>query len=939
MLALPLDAASRRVTVLVSTLLVSSSLVAPLATAQSDGWKLGFDPLTPPAYVQRVLTSLPPQPDFGLGPRWPGPQGSPRVVTWSLCADGVSIPSLLGENAGPSSLFTRLDNLFSSQGGRAAWIARVQQSFDRWEELSGIDFQRVQAPGQDWDDGASWGSPASATRGDVRVAMKRIDSPGGVSAIAAFPGNGDIVLDRFENWADPIDLHRYLRNHLGWALGIANGLDLSCPTDGTKLMEAVIPMSFDGPRQDDVRGMQRHYGDPFESDDDVASATALGVLAVGTPVALGAPPAPQSGANDPALALLSLDADGESDVYSFQITGPAVGNATLAPVGSTYDLGPNGGGVCGSTAPFDALGVADLAIDLIDVNGSTVLATASANGPGLSEALSVVPLNAAGTYYLRVRETGAMASVQSYSLSVWITACTVDSDGDGTADCLDGCPLDPLKLAPGVCGCGVPDVDSDGDGTADCHDECPIDPVKTAPGQCGCGVPETDSDGDGTADCLDGCPLDPLKIASGQCGCGVPDVDSDGDGTADCNDGCPLDPLKLAPGTCGCGVPDTDSDGDGVPDCNDGCPNDPFKVDPGVCGCGVSDLDSDGDGVPNCNDGCPNDPAKTAPGACGCGTSDVDSDGDGVLDCFDGCPNDPAKVAPGICGCGVPDVDSDGDGVLDCLDGCPNDPHKSDPGICGCGVADVDGDGDGFADCVDTCPAVPDPLQIDSDGDGVGDACDNCVDHPNPAQADCDGDGQGDVCAIALGVEDDCDLDGLPDSCEPDCNSNGVNDECDILFGTSLDLDQNGVPDECGQPCPVIQRYCTAKTNSLGCAPAMGWSGVPSVSASSGFLITCSDVIPDRTGQLFYGYAASQAPFQGGYLCVKPPYRRTFVQLSIGSMPCAAGYTFDFNAWMASGSDPLLAPGVNVFARWWMRDPQASFTTGFSDALTFTVCP
>jgi hypothetical protein len=37
----------------------------------------------------------------------------------------------------------------------------------------------------------------------------------------------------------------------------------------------------------------------------------------------------------------------------------------------------------------------------------------------------------------------------------------------------DQCPNDPNKVAPGVCGCGVPDVDSDNDETLDCNDACP----------------------------------------------------------------------------------------------------------------------------------------------------------------------------------------------------------------------------------------------------------------------------------------------------------------------------------------------------------------------------------------------------------------------------------------------------------------------------------
>jgi hypothetical protein len=48
-------------------------------------------------------------------------------------------------------------------------------------------------------------------------------------------------------------------------------------------------------------------------------------------------------------------------------------------------------------------------------------------------------------------------------------------------------------VAPGLCGCLVPDDDSDGDGVLDCDDVCP-------------GVPDIDSDGDAMVDCVDPCP-------------------------------------------------------------------------------------------------------------------------------------------------------------------------------------------------------------------------------------------------------------------------------------------------------------------------------------------------------------------------------------------------------------------------------------------------
>ena len=426
----------------------------------------------------------------------------------------------------------------------------------------------------------------------------------------------------------------------------------------------------------------------------------------------------------------------------------------------------------------------------------------------------------------------------------------VDSDGDGTPNCVDGCPNDPLKIAPGQCGCGLIDVDSDGDGTANCIDGCPNDPNKIAPGQCGCGVADTDSDGDGTANCHDQCPNDPLKIVPGVCGCGVADSDSDGDGTPNCNDLCPNDPAKIVPGQCGCGVPDTDTDGDGVANCHDGCPNDPNKTAPGICGCGVADTDSDGDGTPNCNDQCPNDPAKIVPGQCGCGTPDTDTDGDGVANCHDGCPNDPLKTAPGLCGCGVADTDTDGDGTPNCIDGCPGDPNKIAPGACGCGVADTDSDGDGTPNCNDLCPN--DPLKVlpgacgcgvadtDTDGDGTPNCNDQCPNDPLkvvPGQCGCgavDTDTDGDGTA---NCNDGCPNDPLKVAAgqcgcgvaDTDSDGDGVAnciDNCPSLANASqADADGDHVGDACDN-CPAIanplQQDCNGDQVGDACEIAAG---------------------------------------------------------------------------------------------------------------------
>lgn len=46
-----------------------------------------------------------------------------------------------------------------------------------------------------------------------------------------------------------------------------------------------------------------------------------------------------------------------------------------------------------------------------------------------------------------------------------------DGNGDGVVDCNDGCPADPLKTAPGLCGCGIVG-DADADGVAGCGGDC-----------------------------------------------------------------------------------------------------------------------------------------------------------------------------------------------------------------------------------------------------------------------------------------------------------------------------------------------------------------------------------------------------------------------------------------------------------------------------------
>jgi hypothetical protein len=134
--------------------------------------------------------------------------------------------------------------------------------------------------------------------------------------------------------------------------------------------------------------------------------------------------------------------------------------------------------------------------------------------------------------------------------------------------------------------------------------------------------------------------------------------------------------------------------------------------------------------------------------------------------------------------------------------------------------------------------------------------------------------------------------------------------------------------------------YCTSKVNSLGCLPRMLFSGVPSVSSSTPFTIFASSVLNQRNGVFFYGLSGpAAAPFQGGLKCVSSPTRRTGTLNSGGTPPiandCSGVYGFDFQAWIGSGADPSLVPGVSVRGQFWSRDPAASFGVGLSEAIEF----
>ena len=143
--------------------------------------------------------------------------------------------------------------------------------------------------------------------------------------------------------------------------------------------------------------------------------------------------------------------------------------------------------------------------------------------------------------------------------------------------------------------------------------------------------------------------------------------------------------------------------------------------------------------------------------------------------------------------------------------------------------------------------------------------------------------------------------------------------------------------------------YCTAKTNSLGCVPAIGSIGTPSATAGSGFTVRGTNVRNNKNGLLFYGISGRAAtPFQGGTLCVKSQVKRT-PSTNSGGTPapgsdCSGVYSLDMNLYAVGGlgGTPLPAltvSGTVVDCQWRGRDPgfAAPNNTTLSNGLEYTI--
>lgn len=918
-------------TVVGALALGSAGAASAQGEAPSGSPAVCFAPGTAPGYVQQVMQQLPPAPEAYWTNSWHGQSGiaTPRTVYWSLAPDGTLIPDQFsnGWTAAPSNFVQTMSFAFLFQGGATTALARIQSCFDRWEQISGIDFVFVSVNGFT-DDGAQWGAAGDGvSRGDIRIGMKALDGGSGVLGYNRFPDDGgNMVLDSAEGWGQQANFNLFLRQTVTHEIGHGIGIKHSCD-HGTAdfLMEPLLDLSFDGPRADDVLAVHSQYGDVLEPNETPATASLTVGLSSNNNLTLGVIPAPLAGTSPSDARLYSISKPSDVDCIRLNLVAPARVRIDVSPIGSAYQLSPQASdGTCAAPQEtFDLRRAADLRMELLAADGATVLQLANLRPVGDPEHLDLELPPA--IYYLRVSaEAVGFVRGQFYELKITTTNCS-DSDGDGVTNCVDNCPTvananqanadgdtfgDACDNCPSASNSSQADGDGDGDG--DACDNCPTVSNST----------QTNSDGDTLGDACDNCPTTTNQNQA----------NSDGDSRGDACDNCPTVTNQNQSNFDGDQFGDlcdncqsisnnsqSNSDGDSLGDACDNCPtvtnqnqqDSDGDGDGNVCdNCPLlansSQANSDGDGL---GDACDNCPAVTNPSQ-----SDGDSDLAG-----DACDNCPTSFNPN-------QANADGDARGDACDNCVNTPNN----------AQTNSDSDPFGDACDNCPLITNTMQDDSDSDGLGNSCDNCPFVANLGQVDTDSDGIGDDC-------DNCPQ--ISNNAQHDCNQNGVGDVCDIAGGTSSDTDGNGIPDECQMGSTWV--YCTAGTSSSGCAPTIRTNGIPSASMSSGYVISASNIEGQKSGLLFYSVSGSTAlPWALGsssFLCVKAPTQRTHPQNSGGNAgACDGALSLDFLTWAATNPTALGAPfaaGDVVHAQIWYRDPPAVKTTNLTNAVVFTLAP
>ena len=124
------------------------------------------------------------------------------------------------------------------------------------------------------------------------------------------------------------------------------------------------------------------------------------------------------------------------------------------------------------------------------------------------------------------------------------------------------------------------------------------------------------------------------------------------------------------------------------------------------------------------------------------------------------------------------------------------------------------------------------------------------------------------------------------------------------------------------------------------CTPSYSAEGAPSASNTGSFWLRAHS-LPERSfATLSYGVGAAVAvPLGNGLLCVPGAPTRLAVLPTGGSGACTGSLQFDFNAAIATVSDPRLVAGAHIVVQLLYRDAGALSSALFSAAYEFDLGP
>ena len=153
---------------------------------------------------------------------------------------------------------------------------------------------------------------------------------------------------------------------------------------------------------------------------------------------------------------------------------------------------------------------------------------------------------------------------------------------------------------------------------------------------------------------------------------------------------------------------------------------------------------------------------------------------------------------------------------------------------------------------------------------------------------------------------------------------------------------------ECGSefapslvPQAAARIYC--QPTAQYCPPILTTNGTPSASGTSTFLLRHQSLL---SASLVHGHYSltgrSPAPFQSGIRCISGPvFRLTPTLSSTANFGCFSSLHFDFNAVIASGTNPALVAGQTVWYQATVRTPAGALPSQlqFSAGAEFTIQP